>query len=179
MVRPQVNRAEMALQRAHQLLNSSQPQEAAQLFHMLADGLDQKGMPVRAVMVRLQAAYAEALAGLVEQAVHSTNNALSHPVSANIPNRVANATQRVIDVFRQKGQTKEAGDLEKKVEELVNKAGFLQGQRFQLKATESQHHGELPAKCPSCGGPLLPDEVEWHDAGTASCNYCGSAIKTF
>ena len=37
--------------------------------------------------------------------------------------------------------------------------------------------GTLPSRCAGCGAPLLPDEVEWHDAYTAECVYCGTVSK--
>ena len=37
--------------------------------------------------------------------------------------------------------------------------------------------GTLPAKCDGCGAPVIPDEVEWHDARTAECLYCGTVLK--
>jgi hypothetical protein len=38
-------------------------------------------------------------------------------------------------------------------------------------------HSLLPTKCPSCGGPILSDEVEWADPATAVCPYCGSGVR--
>ncbi len=35
----------------------------------------------------------------------------------------------------------------------------------------------LPVKCPSCGGAILPDEVDWLDNNTGECPYCGSAVR--
>lgn len=39
-------------------------------------------------------------------------------------------------------------------------------------------HSRLPAKCPHCGGNVLPDEIEWTDAQSAICDYCGSLIQS-
>jgi hypothetical protein len=36
---------------------------------------------------------------------------------------------------------------------------------------------DLPSRCSGCGAPLVPDEVEWHDATTAECLYCGAIVK--
>lgn len=36
--------------------------------------------------------------------------------------------------------------------------------------------GRLPVRCPECGGPLRSDEVEWIDAQSAECPYCGSTV---
>jgi hypothetical protein len=37
---------------------------------------------------------------------------------------------------------------------------------------------KLPAKCPYCGGNILPDEVEWLDKTTPGCSYCGSPLQS-
>ncbi|HEX9117672.1 MAG TPA: hypothetical protein VGA61_16500, partial [Anaerolineae bacterium] len=34
----------------------------------------------------------------------------------------------------------------------------------------------LPTHCPGCGAPLRPDEVDWLDEMTATCEYCGSPV---
>ena len=42
------------------------------------------------------------------------------------------------------------------------------------------HHShpiQLPSNCGNCGGPVNPKEVDWFDASTAVCNYCGSVIR--
>lgn len=36
--------------------------------------------------------------------------------------------------------------------------------------------GALPARCPACGAPALPDEVEWHQ-GVPVCAYCGTPLR--
>ena len=178
MRRPPIGRAEMALQTAHRLLSTGHPEEAARIFNTLADGMDMRGMKIRAAMIRMQAAYAESLSNMSLQAVRSASMALDILAVANQPMKTAAPTGRVINVLRQKGHEKEAAELEAKVDALLEKAGSSRQQVMQqLDAARGQPHGELPAKCPSCGGPLLPDEVEWHDASTASCIYCGSAVK--
>jgi hypothetical protein len=35
----------------------------------------------------------------------------------------------------------------------------------------------LPAKCPSCGGPIKAEEVGWTDHGSVDCSYCGSVVR--
>lgn len=176
--RPPIGRVEVALQVAHQLLSTGHPEEAARIFNTLADGMDMRGMKIRSAMIRMQAAYAEALSNMNVQAVRSAGIALDILAIANRPMKTASSTGRVINVLRQKGHEKEAAELEAKVDALLEKAGTSRQQVMQqLAAARGQHHGELPAKCPSCGGPLLSDEVEWHDASTASCIYCGSAVK--
>jgi hypothetical protein len=38
--------------------------------------------------------------------------------------------------------------------------------------------GHLPPACPQCGAPLRSDEVEWIDARSVECVYCGSVVRT-
>ena len=37
------------------------------------------------------------------------------------------------------------------------------------------HKKELPAHCPTCGGPVNPKELEWFGVN-ANCNYCGTLL---
>jgi len=39
------------------------------------------------------------------------------------------------------------------------------------------HRRQLPLKCPSCGGALIPDEFEWLDANSGECPFCGSTVR--
>lgn len=34
----------------------------------------------------------------------------------------------------------------------------------------------LPAKCPTCGGPVSGDDVKWSGPRSASCPYCGANL---
>lgn len=36
----------------------------------------------------------------------------------------------------------------------------------------------LPIECPSCGGPIHLQEVEWVDPRTAVCTFCGGLIRS-
>ena len=38
-------------------------------------------------------------------------------------------------------------------------------------------HPVLPARCGQCGALIRTDEIEWIDAQTAECAYCGSPIR--
>lgn len=45
------------------------------------------------------------------------------------------------------------------------------------KAQVAEEQRSLPAKCPSCGGPIRSDEVNWIDPYSAECAYCGDIVK--
>ncbi len=38
-------------------------------------------------------------------------------------------------------------------------------------------HPRLPARCPTCGASVRPDEIEWLDDATVACAYCKGAIR--
>jgi hypothetical protein len=38
------------------------------------------------------------------------------------------------------------------------------------------HNLRLPPVCPQCGAPVKSDEVEWIDATSVECNYCGAVV---
>ena len=60
---------------------------------------------------------------------------------------------------------------------ILKEAGLSLEDAAQQAPTIPQQRGSLPAKCDGCGAPLVPDEVEWHDAHTAECPYCGTIAK--
>jgi hypothetical protein len=65
----------------------------------------------------------------------------------------------------------------------VEQAHSIQGWLGKLPAapapafTQSQKRPELPLKCPSCGAPVRPNEVEWLDEQTAECDFCGNPLR--
>jgi hypothetical protein len=40
-----------------------------------------------------------------------------------------------------------------------------------------QQKCSLPSNCGNCGGPVNPKEVEWFNATTAICSFCGCIIR--
>jgi hypothetical protein len=52
-------------------------------------------------------------------------------------------------------------------------AGFVPAPRTSLEKSKTV----LPTTCPTCGGHLRYEEVEWADNLTAECPYCGSAVR--
>ena len=49
---------------------------------------------------------------------------------------------------------------------------------FPRASTAAEAPPRLPAECPNCAGPVRSDEVEWIDAVSAACTYCGSVLHT-
>jgi len=171
-------RVRAALQRANRALERGDTAEAARIFHRLADAAARRGMPLRAAAALSRAAYAEALGNAARPAVEDGLRALDLATRAGRPERITPAVERVVEALRENGHEAEATELEQRMEAALEQAGTSRQEVMdRLAVDRQQRRGRLPAKCTSCGAPLLPDEVEWHDAETAVCPYCGSAVK--
>ncbi len=45
------------------------------------------------------------------------------------------------------------------------------------QAVEVARELNLPPNCPNCGGPINKQSVRWAGTHTASCPFCGAALK--
>jgi predicted RNA-binding Zn-ribbon protein involved in translation (DUF1610 family) len=166
-----------ALARAHRALERGDTARAARIFRRLAGGFARRGMPVRAAGVLLEAAHAEALGGDARRAVEGARRAMDVFAHAPLPERVAATAERLAAVLRQAGHEPEAAEVEGMLEEALQRAGTTRRElAARFTVARAARRGRLPAKCSSCGGPLLPDEVEWHGPDVAECPYCGSVV---
>jgi predicted RNA-binding Zn-ribbon protein involved in translation (DUF1610 family) len=48
---------------------------------------------------------------------------------------------------------------------------------IQTSISSKQGHPVMPTRCPSCGAPISANDVDWADAVTAECPFCGSLIR--
>ncbi len=170
--------ARQALIRANELMSGSQFAEAAGIFGRLSDEAQQRGMPIRAADLSLQASRAHFAAGAVEAALDRASRALWLFVAGGRPGRIPIVLPRMTAALRQKGYEAQADRLEQEAARALEEAGISFGEAMQ-RATQltSERRGTLPPRCEGCGAPLVPDEVEWHDAHTAECPYCGTLAK--
>lgn len=172
-------RVREALVRAHQALEQGDTGQAAHIFRRLAGRAARRGMLLQAVGLLLEAAYAEALGGQAHRAVEDARQALEALGLAPVPERVAATAERLAAALRQGGHEPEAIQVQESLERALQRTGSSRRQVAEsLAAFRSQPRGRLPSKCPSCGGPLLPDEVEWHGPDAIECPYCGSVVTT-
>ncbi|HEC34185.1 MAG TPA: hypothetical protein ENI37_05650 [Chloroflexi bacterium] len=167
-----------ALIRAHRALERGDADQAARIFHRLAKGFARRRMVLRAAGMLLEAAHAEALGGKARQAVENADRALRPFTHTPVPERVAATAERLVTVLRRGGHEEEAVEVERMLEDALQQAGTTRREvATRFAAARARQRGQLPAKCGSCGGPLLPNEVEWHGPDSAECPYCGSVIK--
>jgi hypothetical protein len=167
-----------ALVRANQLMAEGQFVEAAIIFERLSGQAARWGMLVRAGDLILQASRAHFQAGDVETAVQQVGEALRFFVRGGREGRVPRVLSRATAVLRKKGHNTQAEWLEQEADGLLGDVGLSleEAERRAPQVTEEER-GSLPPLCNGCGAPLVPDEVEWHDAHTAECPYCGAVVK--
>lgn len=167
---PGARQAIQALQKAHTYMDSGQFIEAAQIFERLADGATQRGWP-QAPNLNFQAAKARLEAGQIDQAVTRAHGGLKLLLDHGRYQQYARAEARVLSQMESKGYKDQADQLRLELEKM--KAG-----KPIPSGSTPVSIAKLPAKCPYCGGSILPDEVEWLDEMTAGCSYCGSPLQS-
>jgi hypothetical protein len=157
---------------ANQLLTSGQPAEAARLYHDLAGTAEANGNLRRAANLRLEAARGSLAAGDAPAALAHARAALQLFARAGQFGRADTIYHRLLAEMRTRGLNAEAEALERDVQALF-------GHETTPAAGEAAApaRGRLPARCPQCGGPLRSDEVDWIDAHSAECVYCGSVVR--
>ncbi len=170
---PQVRRA---LIRANRLMADGQFSEAAAIFDRLSEEAKRRDMPVRAADLAFQASRAH-FAGNVDVAVDRAREGLQLLVRGDRLERVPRVLSRMTSALREKGYDAQADQLEQDAARMLEEAGSSLQDARQRAPQMTERRGTLPPQCRGCGAPLVPDEVEWHDAHTAECVYCGTMAK--
>ena len=164
--------ARRKLMEARELLERGEFAPAAEAFAELARGAEQRGMLDRAGDLRLQVARCSIKLGDIERANTESLQALRLFVRARRPLKVRRLLPKMLAFLEEQGKHAEAEELRHKAEELLQ--GLPVGGRPGAGAALAQ--GKLPGKCPNCGGPIKPSEVNWVGRGSAECPYCGSVV---
>jgi len=169
---PQHNRAHRALQRAHRSMENGDYANAAEIFERLARGAHDRGILRQAPRLYLQGGRASILAGNTDKGADLLRQGLNIFAEAQRWGHLHQAGTRVVEELEQWGHSDLAQEFD----------GWLKGilpekpEAYQ-RPTKAASRPQLPIHCPSCGGPIRADEVEWLDATTAECPYCGSGVR--
>jgi tetratricopeptide (TPR) repeat protein len=169
------------LARANSLLANGQFAEAARVFERLSEEAEERGMFIRAADLALQASRAHFAADDVEAALERARRAMRLLIRGGRAGRVPHVLSKMVAVLREKGYDAQADQLEQEASQALKEVGLsLDEARQHVPPVSDQSEpkrGTLPAHCHGCGAPLVPDEVEWHDAHTVECLYCGTIVK--
>jgi len=162
------------LRRARRRIKRADPAEAAATFEEKAQDAERQGMLDKAGDLYLEAARCYLQLDDIDRADDHGLKALQLFIQARRPAKVRRLVPRMMAVLHRKGYHDEAQKLRQEVEALL---GAPPGEKAIAGVGRAIQRGSLPAKCPSCGGPIRSDEVNWVDSHSAECTYCGGIVK--
>jgi hypothetical protein len=160
-----------ALQRAHQMLALGDYARAATTFEQLGHAAEMRAGP-RAPFLFLQAGRARILQGQISAGMAHFKYGLELLAKAGRYNQLYRAGQRLMQELKLRGLEKEASEIGALIGASVPAIADMPTERGPDTATVI-----LPTHCAACGGPIRSTEVEWLDARTAECPYCGSPVR--
>jgi tetratricopeptide (TPR) repeat protein len=175
--RPLASKLRRILTRANQLMAEGQFTEAAAIYERLCVEGKERGFIIRAADFALQAARAYFAAGDIDAALAKAKEGLQLLARGGRPERIPRVLSKIVAKLREKGYNIQADELEREAERILSEVGLSLEEAEQQAPQMPERRGTLPAKCSGCGAPVIPDEVEWHDAQTAECLYCGTVLK--
>jgi len=156
------------LVRANQLMRKGNYRQAASEFQELAKTAE-TDLPQRAPFLYIEAGRAAILDGNVKNGIAHLRRGLTMFGSQHRFERMYRIGNRIIAELRERGLNQEAEQIQKLLQ-----ANQAEDRGFEPVKVERPI---LPAHCPSCGGSVKPNEVEWLDEVTAECSYCGSPLR--
>jgi len=162
--------AQQILRRAHRLMEKGDHKGAAAIFERLARGAEDRGMLRHAPNLYLQAARANLLSGNEKKGKDLLYLGLKIFAQTEHWPALARAGKRSLTDLQQQGYQEIADEISEWLTKTLPEPIDSYQQAPSNKA-------QLPLKCSNCGGALRPDEVEYLDATTGECPYCGSAVR--
>jgi hypothetical protein len=153
---------------------NGKPQQAAELFMQLAQEMQEAGRPRQAANMHAQAAHAWLNASAQEHALNQASLALRMFANQGMWERAEQFKVNFLVHLRRTGGESASASVEGEYNALATAAGI----NPQIAARAVINRGSLPAACPHCGAPLRSDTVEWIDAISAECGFCGGTVVT-
>jgi tetratricopeptide (TPR) repeat protein len=140
-------------------------EEAGEAFDDLAQEAEERGKVFQAANLTAQAARCYVRLDDIEQAHDRGRKALDLFKRAGRPGAARRLGERMVKILREEGRQAKAEALEQELAHLP--APERPGVR----------RGQLPGKCPHCGGPIKETETTWVGPSSAECPYCGSVVN--
>jgi hypothetical protein len=157
------------LRRANRLMNEGAFARAASIYEELADEAQVQGI-WRSPQLNLRAGLGWLMAGELSFGMNRILNGLRLMPEMGQAGRLPIVLARIKRNLEELGLQAQAASLDPQIQSLISETAPA--------PTPPPSHERLPAKCPHCGGNVLPDEIEWVDAHSALCDYCGSLIRS-
>jgi tetratricopeptide (TPR) repeat protein len=175
--KPLASKLRQILIRANQLMAQGQFTEAAAIYERLCEEGGERGFVARAADFALQAARAYFAAEDIDASLANAKKGLYLLAQGGRVDRIPRVLSKMMTRLREKGYNVQADELEQEAAQILGELGLSLEEAEQQAPQMPEKRGTLPAKCDGCGAPIIPDEVEWHDAQTAECLYCGTILK--
>lgn len=160
-----------ALRRAHEMMCMGEYARAAVTFEQLAHAAEMRDGQ-RAPYLFFQAGRARMLNNQPATAMPHLKHGLELLIARERYNQLYKAGQRIVQELKMRGLEPEAREVAALIGARVPAIADMPTERGPDTTTVI-----LPAHCGSCGGPIRSPEVEWLDARTAECPYCGSPVQ--
>jgi hypothetical protein len=157
------------LNEANHLLAAGQVAQAAPLFEQLAQALEASNHPRRAANLHARAAHAFADAAQEGPALEHAQVALRLFKQHAMAQRFQQFSGTITRKFQARGMAQAAAALLREF--------ALPAEPPPAVEAPAQAAARLPGACPKCGAPVRSDEVDWIDAHSAECPYCGTVLK--
>jgi hypothetical protein len=142
---------------------------AASIYEELADEAQVQGI-WRSPQLNLRAGLGWLMAGELSFGMNRILNGLRLMPEMGQAGRLPIVLARIKRNLEELGLQAQAASLDPQIQSLISETAPA--------TAPPPSHERLPAKCPHCGGNVLPDEIEWVDAHSALCDYCGSLIRS-
>ncbi len=160
-----------ALRRAHEMMSMGEYAHAATAFEQLAHAAEMRDGP-RAPYLLFQAGRARMLNNQPSAALPHLKRGLELLVTNGRYTQLYKVGHRIAQELKLRGLEREAREIAALVGANVPAIAEMPTERGPDMAKII-----LPSHCESCSGPIRSPEVEWLDARTAECPYCGSPIR--
>jgi hypothetical protein len=161
------------LQRAHAEMESGQWAAAAADFALLAAQAEAR-RPVLAGQLWVECGRACLQNRQIAEAEAAIERGLSRLAETGRFIRLAKLGRRLVEELQAAGQPSAAASVQAKMD------SWLEGHAMPAMPPSPAGPamaGHLPAKCPPCGGTVMPGEIEALEDGRALCAYCGSILE--
>lgn len=160
-----------ALRRAHEMMSMGEYARAAVAFEQLAHASEARDGQ-RAPYLLFQAGRARMLNNQPAAAMPHLKHGLELLIASGRYNQLYKAGHRIAQELKLRGLEREAREVAALVGSSVPAIADMPTERGPDMARVI-----LPSHCESCGGPIRSPEVEWLDARSAECPYCGGAVQ--
>lgn len=159
---------------ANRLFKNGEFEKSAELYEELANKALEMQIP-QAPRLFIQAGAARIKADQIEMGMEIIKRGLTLLVERQQWGELRQMSDASVGRLRDSGKNDLANELKAWIESKIP-AEIKKSPEWIKGGVGPRKQIQLPIHCPSCGGPVNPNEVDWFDSQNAACGYCGSLI---